>query len=47
MDKKIEVSKIVIDGKEYIPLDSINKQEYSGQLKIVILQRGWVMIGKF
>lgn len=34
---------IVIDGVEYTP----GKKEYSGDVKIVILQRGWVMVGYF
>lgn len=35
---------IVVNGVTYYA----NKQsEYSGDIKIVILQRGWVMIGRF
>ncbi len=35
----------MIDGVEYTP--KTDSKEYSGELKIVLLQRGWVMIGKF
>lgn len=38
---------IMLDGKEYVPADSTNKPEYTGDIKIVILQRGWVLVGKF
>lgn len=32
---------VIIDGVEYAPISS------NGVTKIVILQRGWVMVGKF
>ena len=44
MNPKIE--EIVIDGTIYVPKDSIVKS-YEGDIKIVILQRGWVYIGRF
>ena len=42
---KTAIESIVVEGKTYLPADSV--QEYEGAIKIVILQRGWVMIGKF
>ena len=42
-----EIDEIVVRGKKYVPADSIKKQEFKGPTKIVILQRGWVMVGKF
>lgn len=39
------MGKIVIDGVEFVPADSV--KEPSGDTKIVILQRGWCMVGKF
>ena len=42
---KVDVQKIVVDGKTYVPADSV--EEPKGDIKIVILQRGWVMIGRF
>jgi hypothetical protein len=44
MNPKIE--EIVIDGQVYVPKSSL-KQEYDGDIKIVVLQRGWVYVGKF
>ena len=47
-NKRREVIKmkneIIIDGVKYIPA---SKKESIGGIKIVILQRGWVMIGRF
>jgi hypothetical protein len=37
---------IKIDGVEYVGKDAQKTPEYSGSLKIVILQRGWVMVGR-
>jgi len=39
------VNEVAINGVEYVRKDSVSKQEIAGDLKIVILQRGWVMIG--
>lgn len=47
---KIEITdeKVVVNGKTYLPEGSVNKlPNYSGDVKIVILQRGWVYIGRF
>jgi len=36
---------IIVDGETYIKKsDAVN---YTGDIKIVILQRGWVMVGRF
>ena len=43
MKKKID--SIVIEGKEYLPVDSIKQEDFKGEVKIVILQRGWCMVG--
>jgi hypothetical protein len=40
---KMDVQEIVVDGKTYVPKETM--QDIVGDLKIVILQRGWVMIG--
>lgn len=45
MKEKVDVQSIVIDGKTYVPKDLV--QEFEGDIKIVILQRGWTVIGKF
>ena len=41
-----QVNEMSINGVSYIRKDSVNKQEYSSDIKIVILQRGWVMVGR-
>jgi hypothetical protein len=43
---KKSIDKITIEGKDYIPVDSLASPENEGEIKIVILQRGWVMIGR-
>ena len=40
---KMDVQEIVVDGKTYVPKETT--QEFNGELKIVILQRGWCMAG--
>jgi len=45
MDTKL--NSVQINGVEYISVDFQPVKEHAGPLKIVILQRGWVMIGKF
>ena len=42
---KVKVDELVIEGVTYVPKDSVQK-DFQGDLKIVILQRGWVMVGK-
>lgn len=42
----IKVQEIVIEGVTYIPKGTEQKV-YDGNIKIVVLQRGWVYIGKF
>jgi hypothetical protein len=45
MKKKID--KLTIEGKDYVPIDLIEQQQFEGDVKIVILQRGWSMVGVF
>ncbi len=42
-----EIDEVVIKGRKYIPADSVQQKEFDGPIKIVILQRGWVMVGRF
>ena len=42
---KVNVQEIVIDGNTYVPKSSASN--FTGDIKIVILQRGWVYIGIF
>ena len=41
------VKAIQIDGVDYVPKSSVKVKDYEGSIKIVILQRGWAMVGKF
>ena len=43
MEKKVE--SLVIEGITYVPESSI-KKEIVGDIKIVVLQRGWCMVGR-
>lgn len=44
---KVDATEIEINGIKYVPKDSIQKVEYNGDIKIVVLQRGWIYIGRF
>ena len=41
------VEEISINGTQYVPKGSEKEKDYDGEIKIVILQRGWIMIGKW
>jgi hypothetical protein len=41
-----KVSEIEINGVAYVPKGSA-KVEYTSDVKIVVLQRGWCMVGRF
>jgi hypothetical protein len=42
------INEIEVNGVQYVRKDSVTvTNEFKGDLKIVILQRGWVMVGKF
>ena len=42
MEQEIEINKV-----KYVRKDSVMKTEHIGDIKIVILQRGWVYVGRF
>ena len=43
-----KINEIEVNGVKYVPKDSvIPKQEFSGDIKIVVLQRGWIYVGRF
>lgn len=45
---KITEEEIEINGKTYVEKGSEQKSpNYTGEIKIVVLQRGWVYIGRF
>jgi hypothetical protein len=37
---------ITLNGKTYYS-EQLQKQQFNGDIKIVVLQRGWVLIGRF
>ena len=42
MFEKKAIDKITIEGKDYVPVENV--QEFEGDIKIVVLQRGWVYV---
>lgn len=45
MSSELHADQIIVNGKTYYS-QKPNMVEYVGNIKIVILQRGWVMIGR-
>jgi len=42
------INELAINGVIYVPKDSIQApKEFTGDIKIVVLQRGWIYIGRF
>ena len=41
-----EINEVKLNGIDYVRKDSIPENSYPGDVKIVILQRGWVYIGR-
>lgn len=41
-----QIQELTIEGKVYVPKDSI-KSPATGDIRIIVLQRGWVVIGKY
>lgn len=46
-NQTINATEVEINGIKYVPKDSVIRPEYTGDIKIVVLQRGWVYIGRF
>jgi hypothetical protein len=45
---KTEINEVEINGVQYVRKDSITQtKQFEGDIKIVVLQRGWVYIGRF
>jgi hypothetical protein len=43
-----EINEIEINGIKYVRKDSVKEvKEFTGDIKIVVLQRGWIYIGRF
>lgn len=49
MDNKIKITdeQVEVNGRIYVPQNSQQSPNYTGEIKIVVLQRGWVYIGRF
>ena len=46
--KTPQIDEIKIDGRIYVPKDSlVTSPKYTGDIKIVVLQRGWIYVGRF
>ncbi len=43
---KVDATSLTVNGIEYVPKNSIKEQQPNGDIKIVILQRGWVFVGR-
>lgn len=41
-----KINEVEVNGIKYVPKDSITTH-YEGEIKIVVMQRGWVYIGRF
>ena len=44
MDKKVVIdsTSVFIGNTEYVPKNKVVSQNYLGNVKIVVLQRGWI-----
>ena len=40
-------TEVEINGTIYVPKGSVVTKEFDGDIKIVVLQRGWIYIGRF
>jgi hypothetical protein len=45
--EKQKINEVEINGIIYVPKDSVKNIQYEGDIKIVIMQRGWVYVGRF
>src|ERR1035438_5813214 len=42
-----DINELEVNGVKYVRKDAVKAAEYTGDIKIVVLQRGWVYIGRF
>lgn len=47
MAEKVDLNEVEINGTQYVKKSNANEQDIRGDIKIVILQRGWIMVGRF
>ena len=41
------IEEITINNKTYVPKGNESEQDINSDIKIVILQRGWIVVGRF
>ena len=42
-----EVKEIRINGIDYVPKDDVIEKNITSDIKIIVLQRGWIVVGRF
>ena len=42
-----QVNEIRINGIDYVPKDTQVEKDINSDIKIVVLQRGWIVVGRF
>ena len=42
-----KINEIEVNGIKYVPKDSMKIKQFDGDIKIVVLQRGWIYVGRF
>ena len=42
-----DVNEVSINGKVYVAKDSVVEKDINSDIKIVVLQRGWIVVGRF
>lgn len=47
MAEKVDLNEVEINGTQYVKKSSIKQEDVKGDIKIVILQRGWIVVGRF
>ena len=47
MGEKVDVNEVEVNGVKYVRKDSVAREDVKGDIKIVILQRGWIVVGRF
>lgn len=41
------INELNINGKAYVPKDSVSEKDIISDIKIVVLQRGWIVVGRY
>jgi hypothetical protein len=42
-----DVNEVIINGKVYVAKESVVEKDTNSDIKIVVLQRGWIVVGRF